>query len=58
MARHHCPVCNKVVEEKLTKEGNKVTKSCPNCGYIFVSYEIGKGYLVVNNVKKSENRTL
>lgn len=58
MAKHHCPVCKKVVEEKLVKEGDRITKSCPDCGYVFVSYEKGKGYLVINNVKKFENRTL
>lgn len=57
MAKHHCPSCKKVVEEKLVKEGNRVTKICPECGYVFISYEIGKGYLVINNAKKSENRT-
>ncbi|ABP95006.1 MULTISPECIES: hypothetical protein [Metallosphaera] len=46
MARRTCPSCKQVVEEKLIKEGNVITKSCPNCGYTFISYEKGKGYLV------------
>ncbi|AEB95412.1 MAG: hypothetical protein QXR57_04680 [Metallosphaera sp.] len=45
MARRSCPVCKQVVDEKLTREGNVVTKSCPKCGKVFISYEIGKGYL-------------
>ncbi|EZQ11090.1 MULTISPECIES: hypothetical protein [Acidianus] len=57
MARRTCPTCKKVVEEKLEKEGNKVTKSCPECGFIFVSYVKGKGYTIFNSVEISENRT-
>ncbi|BCS93006.1 MULTISPECIES: hypothetical protein [Metallosphaera] len=45
MARRTCPSCKKVVEEHLTREGNVVTKLCPNCGYVFISYEKGKGYI-------------
>jgi len=37
------------VEEKVIREGNKVTKVCPNCGFVFISYEIGKGVLIFNN---------
>ncbi len=58
MARKYCPVCKKVVDEKLVKEGKKVTKMCPNCGYIFISYEIGKGYIESNNDKKFEEKTV
>ncbi|MFP3205494.1 MAG: hypothetical protein RXS23_08885 [Metallosphaera yellowstonensis] len=46
MARRTCQNCKQVVDEVLTREGNKVTKSCPRCGYTFVSYEVGKGYIV------------
>ncbi|MDT7899754.1 MAG: zinc ribbon domain-containing protein [Sulfolobales archaeon] len=49
VARKHCPRCKVTVEEKVIREGNKVTKVCPNCGFIFVSYEIGKGVLIFNN---------
>lgn len=45
MARRSCPRCNQVVEENLVRDGKMVTKSCPRCGYVFVSYEVGKGYL-------------
>ena len=49
VARKYCPVCKTTVEEKVTREGNVVTKSCPNCGFVFIKYEIGKGVLVFNN---------
>jgi Zn ribbon nucleic-acid-binding protein len=49
VARKMCPRCNKVVEVKVIREGNVVTKSCPDCGFIFIKYEIGKRVLVFNN---------
>ncbi|MCY0873807.1 MAG: hypothetical protein OWQ50_05345 [Acidianus infernus] len=53
MARKMCPVCKKVVEEKVIKDGDIISKVCPECGYVFISYQKGKGVLVLNNVKLS-----
>ncbi|MFP3163915.1 MAG: hypothetical protein RXQ75_08890 [Acidianus hospitalis] len=58
MARKMCPVCKKVVEEKVVKDGDIISKVCPECGYVFISYQKGKGVLVLNNVKLSESRTV
>jgi uncharacterized Zn finger protein len=49
VARKYCPRCKATVEEKVIREGSKVTKVCPNCGFVFISYEIGKGVLIFNN---------
>ena len=49
VAKKYCPVCKTMVEEKVVREGNVVTKQCPNCGFIFIKYEIGKGVLMFNN---------
>ncbi|EWG07905.1 MAG: hypothetical protein ASUL_02639 [Candidatus Aramenus sulfurataquae] len=58
MARRYCPVCKKVVEEKLIKEGKRVTKVCPECGHVFISYEIGKGIIESGGGNKFEERTV
>ncbi|BCU70338.1 zinc ribbon domain-containing protein [Stygiolobus caldivivus] len=40
MAKRTCPGCGNVVEIKITKDGNMITKSCPRCGYIFIKYQV------------------
>ena len=40
MARRTCPNCNKVVEILVEHSNSKVIKKCPNCGYIFIEYEV------------------
>ncbi|MEJ2775370.1 MAG: hypothetical protein RXQ80_07840 [Sulfolobaceae archaeon] len=40
MARRTCPKCGKVVEVQVIHEGNRVIKKCPNCGYVFIQYEV------------------
>jgi Zn finger protein HypA/HybF involved in hydrogenase expression len=54
MARRNCPRCRNYVEEEIKREGNKVTKFCPKCNFVFVSYIAGKGYLIVNNEGKKD----
>ncbi len=48
MARKYCPRCKTTVEVKVIREGDKVTKACPNCGFVFISYEVGKRVLLFN----------
>ncbi|WP_338599162.1 hypothetical protein V6M85_09395 [Sulfolobus tengchongensis] len=40
VARRSCPKCGKVVEIMVEHVGNKVVKRCPNCGYVFIEYEV------------------
>ena len=54
MARRYCPVCKKEVEERVTREKDEqgreiVTKSCPECGFVFIKYKIGVGVLTFMN---------
>lgn len=40
MARRTCPKCGKVVEILVEHVNNKVVKKCPNCGHVFIEYEV------------------
>ena len=53
MAKRFCPICRKEVEEKVTRETDNgkevVTKSCPECGFVFIKYKVGVGVLTFMN---------
>ncbi|WOE50113.1 hypothetical protein [Sulfuracidifex metallicus] len=40
MARRMCPQCKKVDEIEVIHEGNVITKKCPHCGFIYITYKV------------------
>ncbi|AYN75586.1 hypothetical protein SULI_04615 [Saccharolobus solfataricus] len=53
MARRTCPKCSKVVEILVEHVKNKVVKKCPNCGYIFIEYEINSNSSELSSLSPS-----